>query len=488
MPEDMMYSATWATAPVKPSRVKAAKATKSKAAFKVVKPFVTEWLWAEELDVFVSRNQLHQMRRREVFNSRVSSFSDVEDTARLLLKSNYPKCDGVTYEPDERQGVINVGGRRLINTYRPGNIEPIVGDPTPFIEFMDHLFPLPNERDKVLAWMTTLVCRPDVRMRFGILLISLNQGVGKTTLAQDILTPLIGEWNVSFPDETAILDSAFKSWIAHKRLTVVHEICTDDRTKKAYNRLKSIITETIVDVNEKYLRPYTIKNWLHVFACSNTKRALYLDDVDRRWFLPLVTETLLSEQYWTGFHRWLREDGLGIILHYLTELAKKPEYIIGTGEHAPKSATKEEVIEVSRSPAAQIAHDLGKMVVEMNTKDEQKPEKKLVKVVLAIHEVHAFAARQLGFTDENDRRMEKPLAIRQALLRAGMMEPSVPLGGQRKRYKVNLGTDATGKVGTSKREQDVVFTYIVANFPVAADALWEDLKSYLNLARDLWPM
>jgi hypothetical protein len=205
-------------------------------------------------------------------------------------------------------------------------------------------------------------------MRFGVLLISLTQGVGKTTLAQDILVPLIGEWNASFPDETTILTSAFTSWIAHKRLAVVHEICTDDKTKKVYNRLKSIITETIVDVNEKYLKPYTIKNWIHVLACSNTKRALYLDDVDRRWFLPLVTERLLDEGYWTGLHKWLREDGLGIILHHLMDLAKDPAYIIGTGEHAPASATKEEVIEESRSPGEQIAFDAGRNAVEATFK------------------------------------------------------------------------------------------------------------------------
>src|SRR5262249_5675962 len=298
-----------------------------------------------------------------------------------------------TYEPDEQQGVINIGGLRLINTFKKSTVEPIEsGDATPFTKFMEHLFPLERERQKVLAWMTTLACRPDVRMQFGLLLICRRQGLGYTTLSQYMLTTLIGDWNVFFPDETMILNNAFTSWVAHKRLAVIHEICSDDKSKRAFNRLKSIITETKVDVNEKYLRPYTINNCLHVFACSNSKRALYLDDVDRRWFLPLVTETLLDEQYWIDLHKWLREDGLGIILHHLMELAKEPKNIIGAGEHAPTSATKEEVIEESRSPGEQIAFDLGKMALEMNTADEKEPDKKLVKVVLAIDDVRTFAA------------------------------------------------------------------------------------------------
>src|SRR5262249_23637232 len=195
-----------------------------------------------------------------------------------------------------------------------------------------------------------------------------------------------------------------------------------------------------------------IKNCIHVFACSNTKRALYLSDVDRRWFLPLVTEKLLDEKYWINFHRWVQEDGLGVILHYLKELAKDPANIIGTGEHAPSSATKDEVIEESRSPGEQIAHSLGRFAVE---------EK--FKIVLALDDAHRFTAGKLGYLDVNDPRMAKPQAIKQAMLRAGMKEPGVTLGKQRKRYKVDLGD----KFGTNFH-----FTYIVANFEVAEDAPW----------------
>src|SRR5262249_55167731 len=114
------------------------------------------------------------------------------------------------------------------------------------------------------------------------------------------------------------------------------------------------------------------------------------------------------------------------------------------GEHAPISATKEEVIEESRSPGEQVSYDLGKIAVEAT-----------FKVVLAIDDVRTFAARKRGFIDVNDPRMEKPLAIRHALLRAGMREPAIAIGKRRKRYAVDLG-DKFGK--------QVVLTYIVANF------------------------
>ena len=93
-----------------------------------------------------------------------------------------------------------------------------------------------------MRWCATLVARPDIRMEYGVLLISEMQGVGKGTLGERILAPLVGPWNCSFPTEQSIVDSSFNSWIAHKRLAVVHEIYAGHNIK-AYNkrRLSSLI-------------------------------------------------------------------------------------------------------------------------------------------------------------------------------------------------------------------------------------------------------
>ena len=96
--------------------------------------------------------------------------------------------------------------------------------------------------------------------------------------------PLIGDWNVSVPSEKEIVDSSFNSWIAHKRLAIVHEIYAG-HSLTAYNRLKSVITDKEVRVNKKFIPEYEIEVAIHVFACSNSLRALKLDDTDRRWLV-----------------------------------------------------------------------------------------------------------------------------------------------------------------------------------------------------------
>jgi hypothetical protein len=61
-------------------------------------------------------------------------------------------------------------------------------------------------------------------MKYGVLLISEQQSVGKSTLSEKILRPLVGEHYVSIVSESEIVDSNFNGWAAHKRLPITHEI------------------------------------------------------------------------------------------------------------------------------------------------------------------------------------------------------------------------------------------------------------------------
>jgi hypothetical protein len=317
--------------------------------------FADEWRYVEDLEAFVHREQVHVLRSRQQFNDRIKPFSDVEDTVRLFMGLSAPKIDGVKYRPGEPPGKINERGRSYINTFRPTDVVPIEGDPKPFDDFMEHLFPDPGNRHEVTRWIVTLVARPDVRMTYSLLLISMIQGVGKTTLG-NIIAKLIGMHNVSFPSENDVTDSSFNAWIPHKRLAVVNEIYSGSYGKKAYNRLKTVITDPIVYVNQKHLKQYHVENYLHAIACSNSMQALHLDNEDRRWLVPRVTEELKPPTWWKEFYEWLRGDGYGIVLWYLRNLADEnpTTMIVDPGEHAPPSTMKRDVIEEGYSPGMRL--------------------------------------------------------------------------------------------------------------------------------------
>ncbi len=447
--DDMTHPATWATREIKMEG-------KGRPSYTILPNFEEEWLTVSNPRVFIHRRRPHRLLTPDQFNAEVQPFSDVKDTARLMGKDLATIASGLYYGPGEPQGIINVAGQRLVNTWRPPAIRPEKGNPKPYLDFMTHLIPDEADRFHLQQWVATLIACPEIRMHYGVLLISDTQGVGKGTLGAAILAPLVGPWNTSFPDESEMCDSAFNGWIAHKRLAVVHEIY-QGQSKRAYNKLKNVITEKDVTVNQKYMAGYTLDNRIHIFANSNSPVPLKMADKDRRWLIPLVTEETLPPEYWRGFNLWLEGEGLPAIAHWAVEFVKEHGPVL-TGKHAPMTVAKKDIINLSRSDGDRHAFDLAEMVAKMGEK-----------VVLRTDEVRGWIAG-MRHMSPGDSRLESLLTIRKAMKAAGLLEPERGKGD--------------GRVTIDHRP-----IYVMANFQIPVGATWEkDLRQFHGTPEQLWPM
>jgi Family of unknown function (DUF5906) len=446
--------ATWATETVHTGE-------KGRPAFRVRKHFVADWLAVKEPPVFVHRNQTNKLLSDAMFNRAVRPFSDVDDTARLLLKHLSSQCDGVAYMPGRTAGVIIVDGQQLVNCYQPPSIKATKGDPTPFVDFIEHLVPEEMDRLELERWCATLMAQPDIRMTYGVLLISQVQGVGKGTLGEAILAPIVGTGNVSFPSEQEVTESAFNGWLDRKQLAVVHEIYAG-HSAKAYNKLKSTITDKYVTVNVKFMPTFTIENYIQLFACSNSLRALHLDDDDRRWLVPRVTDENRPKEYWREFYAWLADGGLGIIRCWADEFLRMNEPV-RRGEHAPPTSLKKEIIAEGRSEGEQMAYDLGMVVNEKGRMGEQ--------IVLAVEDVRDWVATQRNIW-RNDSKLERPMTLRKALKAAGLMEPAFK-GGKDQRFQIDPAR---------------IKSHVVANFYIGPEETWPTIKEFYKKPEDLKPM
>jgi hypothetical protein len=312
--------------------------------------FAEEWFHCVTPEVFVHKDWPSVVLNLQEFNNTVKPFSDVDDTARLVKSDPAGKSAVLKYSPAMKSGIYtNTDGQRYINTHIPSSIKAERLSPAPFLEFMAHLIPNEADRREMLRWVATLIAKPEIKMLYGVLCVSEMQGVGKGTLGEKILTPLIGNQNVSFPSEEDIVDNNYNYWAAHKRLAVVHEIYAG-HSSKAYNKLKSVITDRFIVVNKKYQASYEIENWIHVFACSNSHRAIKISGDDRRWFVPQITEIKQSPQYWKEFSAWLTEHGgLSAIKAWAKKYCTDEGHVMA-GDPAPWSSTKRLVVEEGYSP------------------------------------------------------------------------------------------------------------------------------------------
>lgn len=455
--DDLLHSATWATeeVPMPP------KTGPKKLVYKVRAEFAAEWVRVEELrGALINRKQTNRILTPEIFNQSMKPFSHVPDTANLLANVLSSHCAGAVYRPGGGRGVLHVPGKGgCINLYRPSDIQPLPGDVTPFLEFLTHLIPDANDRYQVERWCATLIACEQVRMTYALLLISEMHGTGKGTLCY-ILALLVAMWNTSFPTEQDIVEGKYNDWLWRKRLAVVHEV-HGGHSWTAANKLKAVITEREVQVSQKYIPNFVDENWLHVAACSNSLKPLSLEDTDRRWLAPRVTEQLKPLQYWGGLRLWLNSGGLGMIKHWAMEFK---DYV-KEGEHAPMTTTKLGIIAETRQLMARFAFDTGRLVAALGADSPPR------KIVLTVNDVHQFAQNKYEIR-ERDREFQKPLVIKKALLAAGLHElrrdnPEEP------RFMV-----------------DGAMTFVVANFiPEAPVRNWKQIpKSFKKKTNDIWPI
>lgn len=433
---EMCVPATWATR-------KADSEKPGRPAYELREDFYRQWALSKEPHLVAHRDFAHLVLTPEVFNRTVSPYSDTDDVARLLAKYVPCHADGITYTPHHprvRERIITKDGRRLVNTYRPPIIRALRGNFSTFLRLMRHLFPNKRDRFLVMRWCATLIARPDIRMRYSLLLISETQGVGKTTLSDAILKPLVGPWNVSMPTEAQVTDTGFNSWRAHKRLAIVNEIYSGER-RKCYDRLKGVTSDDYFEVNKKFIEPYMIENFLHIIACSNSIKAIHLDDEDRRFLVPAVAEKQLPKERWDKFYGWVNGGGLATIA-YWAEVFVKKHGPVSTSEHAPETSRKREVIAGMRSEGAQIAYDLAEAV-----KAYPLP------VVLRLDEVRHWVAKTRNM-DTHSSKMESLLTLRKAMMAAGLQRPK--------------RTDTwDGRITIGGRP-----TEVIANFPIESRLGW----------------
>jgi hypothetical protein len=291
------------------------------------------------------------------------------------------------YDPSKPSAFYSKGRSIYFNTHVGTRIEKRKESPARFLEFMNYLFPTKKDREEVMRWVATLVARPETKIRYGLLLLSDPQGVGKSTLGDSILAPLIGQHNYTAVSENDVLKSTFNYWCAEKRLVFVHEIHTGGSTFNLYNSLKSLITDQFITVHRKYAVPYLIDNWCHLIICSNHQ--VKIDDADRRFFVPEVTKDPRGSDWWREFHKWLRCGGLGAIRQWADDFLEQ-NLPVSTADTPPRSQAKEELIQSGYAPEQAAVVSLFRML-----KDNLEEQKKSIKDVRIPDTLIVHSLRQI---------------------------------------------------------------------------------------------
>jgi len=121
-------------------------------------------------------------------------------------------------------------------------------------------------------------------------------------LFDEIITPLWGENHCSIVGNSA-LDSQFNPHMKHKMMIAYNEVTTDYRRDKKdkESKIKTYVSDSTVNINEKNVRQYTLANHSNSFFFSNYEVPIIIEDGDRRFNVVENNKKLEEHPYYMKF-------------------------------------------------------------------------------------------------------------------------------------------------------------------------------------------
>jgi primase-polymerase (primpol)-like protein len=278
------------------------------------------------------------------------------ETSKLWeTNPNRQQIDAVTFRPGFPRMTPDPRGLQAVNTWRPFERTPTVGDVSLFIGHVDYL--LDNAASGFLDWLADIEQHPGVLPHFGYLHISPSHGTGRNWLAS-VLCRLWSGYVASSFDLAGTLRTGFNGSLSRKLLAVVDEIDEGGSNAKWENatKLKSLVTEEHRLINPKYGHQHVEYNVCRWLIFSNSPSALPLEESDRRFNVVRNDAAPRSSDYYKTLYAALKDrEFINTVAQFL---GARDISGFNPGAHAVMNEAKRELIAASRSEADETLRQL----------------------------------------------------------------------------------------------------------------------------------
>lgn len=230
------------------------------------------------------------------------------DEFKYDLRFKLPTVAGTVFEPCNTP-IVSHHNTHYLNTfksYSPTSNKQQQADLSLLNAFFERLFPIESEREVVLDWITHLIQKPHEKPSFHLLLTG-EQGVGKGSLCNALIAPLISNQLVSI-NSYSQLTGRFSDVLADNLLIIL-----DDCKRGNHNtttQLKSLLTEKRVYVERKGQQGRMVNTYSRFILNSNDKLPIPIEHSDRRWYIPQymnhVVDRRETQVFISSFISWLQ--------------------------------------------------------------------------------------------------------------------------------------------------------------------------------------
>jgi hypothetical protein len=279
---------------------------------------------------------------------------EVLPTTIMKNHPSFPRVIRQEYNPERAQeGIYSDNGEMVMNTYRFScpEFDPDGADEAGalLLEHTANMFPDPRSQRILLSFFAYMVQQPGKKIKWAPF-IQGTQGCGKSLYA-DIMSAVIGATNVTMVDKLK-LESNYNDWAGSTQLLVFDEILTGDDKKKTMERLKPLITQSVMGLSRKYHDSRDVVNRTNAIFLSNYDEGIRVDDDERRYLVlrsAYQNKSQVEALPKDYFSRLFTLTGplAGATRHFLANYPLDPEF--DPNGAAPRTGDWDRIVNVSRN-------------------------------------------------------------------------------------------------------------------------------------------
>lgn len=193
--------------------------------------------------------------------------------------------------------VFDPEGKRtdgIINMFKGFPVTPRQGDNT---RLLDHLFGLCQEDkgvfDWIIKWVAYPLQHPGAKMATAVVFHG-KEGTGKN-IFWDSVKAIYGVYGV--PISQSQIETEFNAWMSAKLFVLANEVLSRRERRHIKGRLKALVTENIVMINQKNMPIRTESNHANFVFLSNEIDPIDTDKHDRRYMVVSCEEVYSKDYY-----------------------------------------------------------------------------------------------------------------------------------------------------------------------------------------------
>lgn len=263
----------------------------------------------------------HPCTKDEIANAMANRSVQLDNGSRIPLfkfwngHSARNEVARVVYAP--LQGSVDEYGAPILNLYQGLNRKAREGTWTLMRQHLLHVVCRGNLQvyRYLLGWMAHLIQRPNEAPGVVVVMRSLIEGAGKTTVVE-WLCSILGRHALMLNDPTQLL-SKFNAHLEDKSFIGVNEPSWPGM-KDAEAKLKSMITDAFLTIERKHGGVYQVPNNLHFMFTTNAEWAVPAGAKARRYLVLDVDPVRAGDRaYFDALYREAGNGGIEALLHVL---------------------------------------------------------------------------------------------------------------------------------------------------------------------------